>query len=75
MQRFEHAAPNDLWQIDFKEHSPMTRGGWCHVLTVLDDDLRYSIVLRACNNERTKIVQRELIAMFRSAIRDCRDEC
>ena len=37
LQRFEHAAPNDLWQMDFKGHFPMTRGGRCHPLTVLDD--------------------------------------
>ena len=34
VQRFEHAAPNDLWQRDFKGHFPMTRGGRCHALTV-----------------------------------------
>lgn len=65
LQRFEHAAPNDLWQMDFKGHFPMTRGGRCHALTVLDDHSRYSIGLRACDNERTETVQRELIAMFR----------
>lgn len=43
----------------------MTRGGRCHALTVLDDHSRYSIGLRACDNERTETVQRELIAMFR----------
>ena len=33
-QRFEHQAPNDLWQMDFKGHFPLTRGR-CHPLTVL----------------------------------------
>ena len=65
VQRFEHAAPNDLWQMDFKGHFAMTRGGRCHPLTVLDDHSRYSIGLRACDNERTQTVQAELIAMFR----------
>lgn len=65
VQRFEHAAPNDLWQMDFKGHFPMTRGGRCHPLTVLDDHSRYSIGLRACDNERTETVQRELVEMFR----------
>ena len=65
MQRFEHAAPNDLWQMDFKGHFPMTRGGRCHPLTVLDDHSRYSIGLRACDNERTETVQIELVEMFR----------
>ena len=40
VQRFEHAAPNDLWQMDFKGHFAMTRGGRCHPLTVLDGLLR-----------------------------------
>jgi transposase InsO family protein len=65
VQRFEHPYPNDLWQMDFKGHFPLTRGGRCHPLTVLDDHSRYSIGLRACDNERTETVQRELIAMFR----------
>ena len=65
VQRFEHAAPNDLWQMDFKGHFPMTRGGRCHPLTVLDDHSRYSIGLRACDNERTETVQGELVEMFR----------
>ena len=65
VQRFEHAAPNDLWQMDFKGHFAMTRGGRCHPLTVLDDHSRYSIGLRACDNERTETVEEELIAMFR----------
>ena len=43
----------------------MTRGGRCHPLTVLDDHSRYSIGLRACDNERTETVEAELIVMFR----------
>lgn len=27
MIRFEHAEPNDLWQMDFKGHFPMTGVG------------------------------------------------
>ncbi len=65
LQRFEHAAPNDLWQMDFKGHFAMTRGGRCHALTVLDDHSRYSIGLRACDNERTETVQGELVEIFR----------
>jgi len=65
LQRFEHAAPNDLWQMDFKGHFAMIRGGRCHPLTVLDDHSRYSIGLRACDNERTETVQSELVEMFR----------
>jgi transposase InsO family protein len=65
VQRFEHAAPNDLWQMDFKGHFAMTRGGRCHPLTVLDDHSRYSLGLRACDNERTETVQCELVEIFR----------
>ena len=36
LQRFERAAPNELWQMDFKGHFA-TGAGRCHPLTVLDD--------------------------------------
>jgi transposase InsO family protein len=65
MQRFERARPNELWQMDFKGHVPMHRGGRCHPLTVLDDHSRFSIGLYACDNERHQTVQDHLIAMFR----------
>jgi transposase InsO family protein len=45
--RFEHAQPNDLWQMDFKGHFAMRSGGRCHPLTVLDDHSRYNLCLRA----------------------------
>jgi transposase-like protein len=35
-QRFEHDAPNRLWQMDFKGHFA-TQASRCHPLTVLDD--------------------------------------
>lgn len=63
--RFERAAPNELWQMDFKGHVAMRIGGRCHPLTVLDDHSRFSIGLRACDNERGTTVESELIAMFR----------
>ena len=50
-QRFEHQAPNDLWQMDFKGHFPLTRGR-CHPLTVLDDHSRFALGLQACGNEQ-----------------------
>jgi transposase InsO family protein len=62
--RFEHEAPNQLWQIDFK--SPIqTPRGVCHTLTVLDDHSRYNIVLHACGRPGTKEVQPALIDAFR----------
>lgn len=62
--RFEHEAPNQLWQMDFKGHFPMGQGR-CHPLTVLDDHSRFSLGLIACSNERTETVQRGLTSLFR----------
>lgn len=64
-QRFEHAAPNDLWQMDFLGHFALGRGGRCHVLTVLDDHSRYALGVRACANEREVTVRGELTSIFR----------
>jgi len=59
MQRFERAAPNELWQMDFK--GPIaTAAGTCHPLTVLDDHSRYNILLKACENQRKETVQAAL---------------
>lgn len=64
-QRFEHATPNELWQMDFKGHVALARGGRCHPLTVLDDHSRYAICLQACADEQTATVQARLTATFR----------
>jgi transposase InsO family protein len=64
LQRFERAQPNELWQMDFKGHFA-TQAGRCHPLTVLDDCSRYSIALRACENERGLTVQYQLTRSFR----------
>ena len=63
-ERFERAAPNELWQMDYKGHFA-TAAGRCHPLTVVDDHSRYAIGLRACGDEREATVQAELTAMFR----------
>jgi transposase InsO family protein len=62
-QRFEAAAPNDLWQMDFKGQIAL-RQGRCHPLTVLDDHSRYALALDACGDERAATVQARLIALF-----------
>jgi transposase InsO family protein len=62
--RFEHEAPNDLWQMDFKGHVPL-EAGRCHPLTVLDDHSRYALEIGACANERTETVQDRLTKVFR----------
>lgn len=63
--RFEHERPNQLWQMDFKGHVPMQTGSRCHPLTIIDDHSRFSICLRACDNEQGDVVQTHLIAAFR----------
>lgn len=62
-QRFEHAAPNDLWQIDFKGHFAVGEGR-CHPLTILDDHSRFNIVLKACAGETYVEIKPHLIAVF-----------
>lgn len=63
-QRFEHEAPNELSQIDFKGHFA-TGQGRCYPLTMIDDHSRYSQILKACTDERTETVKAHLIDAFR----------
>jgi transposase InsO family protein len=62
--RFEHDAPNRLWQMDFKGHFA-TACGRCHPLTVLDDHSRFALGLVACGDERHETVCGHLTALFR----------
>jgi transposase InsO family protein len=65
-QRYEAAAPNQLWQLDFKGHLPLAGGSLrCHPLTALDDHSRFAVVLAACPDERTATVREVLIGAFR----------
>jgi len=65
-QRFEYAAPNALWQTDFKGHVPLgARGGRLHPLTVMDDHSRFSLGLTACGDETSLTVQTHLTGIFR----------
>ena len=61
--RFEHEAPNSLWQIDFKGHFA-TASQRCHPLTVLDDHSRFNVVLQALGDERRHSVQPVLQSAF-----------
>ncbi len=63
-QRFEHDAPNRLWQMDFKGHFA-TQTARCHPLTVLDDHSRFALGLQACPNQQTDTVQQRLSDIFR----------
>lgn len=62
-QRFEHACPNSLWQIDFKGHFP-TLAGPCHALTLLDDHSRFNLLLQANARTGTTQVQPLLAGVF-----------
>jgi transposase InsO family protein len=64
-QRFEAIAPNDLWQMDFKGDFPLGCGLQCYPLTTLDDHSRFSLVLKACTDERRETVQAHLVDTFR----------
>jgi transposase InsO family protein len=63
-KRFEHDAPNDLAQMDFKGHFPIGNGR-CHPLTMLDDHSRFSLILQACPDERLETVKGCLTSTFR----------
>jgi len=62
-QRFEAAAANALWQMDFKGHFPLSKGR-CHPLTVLDDHSRFCLGLAACPDEQGVTVKSQLIPLF-----------
>ena len=61
--RFEHSAPNQLWQMDFKGHFPLANGR-SHPLTLLDDHSRFSLCLANCEDERKETVQKQLVIVF-----------
>jgi transposase InsO family protein len=63
-QRFEHPAPNMLWQIDFKGHFP-TPAGKCHALTLIDDHSRFNLALDACARTDMDSIQPLLTGVFR----------
>lgn len=62
--RFAHAAPNDLWQLDFMGHRPLAQGR-VHPLTLLDDHSRFALLLAACADEQHATVKAQLTAVFR----------
>lgn len=62
-QRFEHEAPNSLWQIDFKGHFP-TLAGRYQALTLLDDHSRFNLWLHALTRTDTSTVREQLVQVF-----------
>jgi transposase InsO family protein len=63
-QRFERAAPNQLWQMDFKGEFKLSQGR-CYPLTILDDHSRFAIALEACARNTRNITQAALIKVLR----------
>jgi len=63
-QRFEHAAPNDLWQMDFLGHVGVEDGQRVHPLTILDDHSRFLLALHACVHEQQPTVQTHVTVCF-----------
>lgn len=63
-QRFEHPAPNDLWQMDFKGEFKLPQGR-CYPLTILDDHSRFALALQACASNTRNITQTAMIQVFR----------
>ena len=63
--RFEHAEPNELWQMDFKGKFQLETNETCYPLTILDDHSRFSICLSACSNERYTTVRDQLEKVFK----------
>jgi len=59
--RFEAAAPNDLWQMDFKGDFDLSEGGRCYPLTIIDDHSRYALGLQAFGNQQHGTVLGALI--------------
>jgi transposase InsO family protein len=64
-RRFERSEPNALWQMDFKGHFALGRGGRCHPLTILDDCSRFLAGLHACADETDRTVRAHLREVFR----------
>jgi transposase InsO family protein len=62
--RFERAAPNELWQMDFKGQYPVEGGQWCFPLSVLDDHSRYAVGLFAMHSTEGAPVHTALRGCF-----------
>jgi transposase InsO family protein len=68
-QRFEHAAPNQLWQMDFKGPGVqgVRAGRTVGPLSLLDDHSRYLVSLQQVGSTRLEAVREALAHSFREA--------
>jgi transposase InsO family protein len=62
-QRFEAAAPNALWQLDFMGQ-PALPTGKVYPLTLVDDHSRFVLVAKACDSQREAIVRAVMTDAF-----------
>lgn len=62
--RFEHPAPNDLWQMDAKGWYPLARRRRCHPLSIIDDHSRYAVGLYALPTLHAAGVRAALVDCF-----------
>jgi transposase InsO family protein len=62
--RFEREQPNELWQMDFKGAFRLLTNTICYPLTVLDDHSRFSLGIKACENEQCLSVKTRLTSIF-----------
>lgn len=64
-RRFEMAAANLLWQMDFKGWIRLGDGRPCHPLTLVDDHSRFCPGLEACLDQQETTVRSCLTRIFR----------
>ena len=64
-QRFEKAAPNEMWQADFKGHFRMEDGYRCHPLNIIDDCSRFNLCIEALTNETFDAVKPVMERLFK----------
>lgn len=62
--RFERENPNDLWQMDFKGKFQLLTKQICYPLTIIDDHSRFSLCIKASQNEQFLPVKQRLINVF-----------
>jgi len=62
-RRFAHAAPNELWQLDFMGPRDLD-AGQVHPLTLLDDHSRFALLVAACGDQQTGTVRAHLTRVF-----------
>ena len=64
-QRFERAAPNEMWQADFKGYFKLDNGIQCHPLNILDDCSRFNLCTEALTNETFGAVKPVMERLFK----------